>query len=77
MPIPESIYEGIDRIIEISISDRDELLPAIDGVISHIQSLLLAPEYSSSSNERAELLYLLGYTYYQHPDRIGDRNIYI
>lgn len=76
MPIPESIYEEIDKIIEISVLDRDELLQAIDEVITHIQSLLSAPEYCSSSSERAELLYLLGYTYYQHPDRIGDRNIY-
>ncbi|WP_146138137.1 hypothetical protein [Chamaesiphon polymorphus] len=76
MPIPESIYEEIDNIIDIPRSDRDDRFSAIDEVISHIQSLLLAPEYSSSSCERAELLYLLGYTYYQYPDRNNDRNIY-
>lgn len=75
MPIPESIYEEIDNILEISRSDRDDIPPAIDRVISHIQSLLLTSEYSSFSIERAELLYLLGYTYYLYPDR-SDRNIY-
>jgi hypothetical protein len=77
MPIPESIYDEIDNISEIPRSDTDERSPVIDEVISHIQSLLLAPEYSSFSSERAELLYLLGYTYYQYPYRNGNRNIYI
>ncbi|WP_310485453.1 hypothetical protein [Chamaesiphon sp. VAR_48_metabat_403] len=77
MPIPESIYEKIDNISEFSRSDTDEISPVVDEVISHIQSLLLAPEYSSSSSERAELLYLLGYTYYQYPYRNGNRNIYV
>lgn len=75
MPIPENIYEEIDNIFEIPRSNRDDTQLAIDRVISHIQSLLLTSEYSSFSSERAELLYLLGYTYYLYPDR-RDRNIY-
>jgi tetratricopeptide (TPR) repeat protein len=76
VPISQNIYTDFDRILDIPSSDRDKLFLALDEVISHIQSLLLDPEYSSSSNERAELLYLLGYAYYQYPDRDNNRDVF-
>jgi hypothetical protein len=76
MQIPESIYLEFDEILEIPKSDRDRLFLSLDGVIGHIQSLLMAPEYSSPSHERAELMYLLGYAYYQYPDRENGKDIY-
>jgi tetratricopeptide (TPR) repeat protein len=76
MPIPENIYLEFDEILEIPRSNKDCLFLALDEVISHIQSLLLTPEYSISSSEKAELLYLIGYAYYHYPDRDNGRDIY-
>lgn len=76
MPIPEDIYEGIDRILEIPKTERERLLKAINAVTGRIEIMLVASEYTLAFADRVELLYLLGYTYYLHPDRINDVSIY-
>jgi tetratricopeptide (TPR) repeat protein len=75
MSIPESIYEALD-ILSGRSYDEPDWLPTLNEIINQIQALLLSPEYLEPSTEKAELFYLLGYTYYQYPDKRHHPNLY-
>ena len=75
MDIPESIFNGIDLIIEIPQANKDEIIRQISIVQNDINYLVTNKKSFLLKEQIAHLYYLKGYIYYLHPNRSIDELI--